>query len=106
MNKLTPGGNLIWESSRIILPEHREALQQLRQKRHERPRPALDEQEQARIAETISTAYQHKLPVHVRVYDPYEHRSAVGLVERIDQRAQRLRIAGEWIAFADVLDAE
>lgn len=36
-NKLTPGSNMRWESSRMVLPEHREAL--LQHKGDQQPMP-------------------------------------------------------------------
>jgi hypothetical protein len=37
--KLTPASNLLWESSRIILPEHREAYLEHRRKVMEANKP-------------------------------------------------------------------
>lgn len=43
-NKLTPGSNMRWESSRMILPEHRDAWNKRRAVTKRLPKPLLDEQ--------------------------------------------------------------
>jgi catalase (peroxidase I) len=56
VNKLTPGSNLLWESSRMILPEHKERILSHRdevRRGGRRERPVMDEQEWERINEAI-----------------------------------------------------
>ena len=56
MNKLTDGSNMLWESSRMILPEHKERIRiRLEEARRggKRERQQLDEQEAERINEAI-----------------------------------------------------
>ncbi|SFQ04631.1 YolD-like family protein [Salibacterium halotolerans] len=43
-NKLTPGSNLRWESSRMILPEHREQWLRHQQEQKKAKKPELDPQ--------------------------------------------------------------
>lgn len=43
-NKLTPGSNLRWESSRMILPEHREQWLQHQNEQTKQKKPELDPQ--------------------------------------------------------------
>lgn len=40
-NKLTPGYNIMWESSRMMLPEHREQLLAQKRKKKEYTPPPL-----------------------------------------------------------------
>ncbi|WP_128895068.1 YolD-like family protein [Longirhabdus pacifica] len=48
-NKLTVGENLRWEASRMMLPEHREALLQQQRKGKVKKRPEVCEEEQEQI---------------------------------------------------------
>ncbi|WP_051302737.1 YolD-like family protein [Salibacterium aidingense] len=43
-NKLTPGSNMRWESSRMILPEHREQWLKHQEKQERVKKPELDPQ--------------------------------------------------------------
>ncbi|GIN92752.1 hypothetical protein J22TS1_38030 [Siminovitchia terrae] len=57
-NKLTPGYNLRWESSRMMLPEHVRALNDLSVDSKRVKKPQLDEQEWEQINETIHIAME------------------------------------------------
>lgn len=104
-NKLTPGSNLLWESSRIILPEHREALIEWRKKRNMKQKPVLDEQAWEEYARLIQESMQTGRLVTVHVYDPYEDIKITGQVVQIDR--QRIRFTHDykktWIPFEDIL---
>ncbi|WP_252315498.1 YolD-like family protein [Sinobaca sp. H24] len=52
-NKLTPGSNMRWESSRMILPEHRDAWNERRASGRRLPKPLLDEQRLEELAWTL-----------------------------------------------------
>lgn len=76
VNKLTDRNNMLWESSRMILPEHKERIRSRRDEARrggKRGRPELDEQRleelQAAINEAIATrqpvSVAHNLPTKV-----------------------------------------
>lgn len=44
-NKLTPGFNVMWESSRMIIPQHKEAARSQAREFIKQPRPELTEEE-------------------------------------------------------------
>lgn len=108
-NKLTPGSNLVWESSRMMLPEHREALLAYVQKCRQMERPELDEQQLERISRVIQQAHIHKSRVDLVVFNQYGHRHYQGQVRKMDQLAKKLLLVysggKKWIPFRDILDA-
>ncbi|WP_052398650.1 YolD-like family protein [Geomicrobium sp. JCM 19039] len=58
-NKLTPGSNMRWESSRMILPEWREAWLD-HQKDHKKvAKPVLDEQQWDEFALVLNDCMEH-----------------------------------------------
>ncbi len=57
-NKLTTGHNLRWESSRMMLPEHVQALNDLHVDLERVKKPQLDEQGWEQINETIHIAME------------------------------------------------
>ncbi|OEH91081.1 hypothetical protein BFG57_06835 [Bacillus solimangrovi] len=54
INKLTHGNNMRWESSRIILPIHRERINQHRKELLKREKLILDEQQVTEFAQIIA----------------------------------------------------
>lgn len=105
-NKLTEGSNLLWESSRIILPEHKERIRIRREEARrggKRERPQLDEQEAERINEAIMRSLHERVPVRLRMYDPFEELIVEGVVEQVNPVRRRIRVDGEWFDIADIV---
>lgn len=104
MNKLTPGSNMLWESSRMMLPQHREAaLDQLREEaRHKRIE--LDDQEKEQVARFMLTAHKTRQPVKLRMFDEYEDVYVIGVIERLDSQTARFRVDGEWFHMEDITE--
>ncbi|MGF9712805.1 YolD-like family protein [Paenibacillus naphthalenovorans] len=91
-NKLTPGKNLLWESMRIILPEHREALHQHKIKSSQRKRPALDDQEIDIITRNISGSFLEQCVISVELFDEFKEIVITGVVTKIDQPLKRIKM--------------
>ena len=53
-NKLSEGHNTMWESSRIMLPEHVSALHELDREEKKQPKPFIDDQEWEEFAQIIN----------------------------------------------------
>ncbi|WP_110933796.1 YolD-like family protein [Paenibacillus bouchesdurhonensis] len=104
MNKLTPGTNMLWESSRMILPQHRESA--LRQQREEtkRRRVELDDQEKEQVARFIVTAHKTRQPVKLRMFDEYEDVYVIGVIEWLDSLTARFKVDGEWFHMEDITE--
>lgn len=100
--------NGIWESSRIILPEHRAAIRDHRQSVRKRARPELDEQRWEELQIAISDAVESRQPVTVTTWGVYEDEQHVGVIDHVDVLTRRLRIVGEretvWVPLGDVLE--
>lgn len=67
-NKLTPGSNIRWESSRMMLPEHVQALKQLKIDEQKMPRPELCEDDIEEIENNLKMAVKNRLPVDMKYY--------------------------------------
>ncbi|NDI35671.1 YolD-like family protein [Chengkuizengella sediminis] len=52
-NKLTEGSNMMWEASRIILPEHKEVINRYQEERNRKTKPVLAEEEVNIISQLI-----------------------------------------------------
>src|SRR5689334_21254958 len=98
-------GNGLWESSRMIMPEHRVKMVEDRRKLNVRKRPTLAEDEIEAIERLISESFAEKTAITLILFDEYEDCRAVGVVQRIDSGRQRVMIDGDWFALADVIGA-
>jgi hypothetical protein len=106
--------NGLWESSRFIGPEFKEAIQ-IQQREHKRiPRPVLDEQEVQVISAALSQSQVYQKSVRLTLYHEYETRAITGIVTRSKHGQFRLDTVDpfsgvedwEWINYQDVLKAE
>ena len=101
--KLTQGSNLRWESSRMMLPEHKEAHIQHRKELHILPKPILDDQELQEISSAVYSAFIQRTLISLVVYGEYGNREVTGIVQRVDTTQHQLRINGEWIKYEDII---
>jgi len=107
-NKLTKGSNLFWESSRMFLPEHKEAYLQHRVDVTKKEKPILDEQRVSELARTIATAIFTEKPVKLTVFDVFEDIELEGKIEKIDTHQKQIKIqivdGFEWIKLENILE--
>ncbi len=109
-NKLTPGANLLWEGSRMMLPEHREQL--LHEKRQEKKfhPPLLDEDQLQQINRAILEAIAHKRTVTVTYAETYGPARIRGWIEQVKPDEKRLKIVNKEhrlvLSFERILDVE
>lgn len=110
MNKLTPGSNLLWEGSRMMLPEHKDAILRRRQEMNRRSRQEHDEQAIEEMGRIIVESAELGREIRLVVYDQYEHVEIRGGVLRIDPYQQRFLFAHDglktWISIRDVEEVE
>lgn len=85
-----------WESSRMILPEHVQALRRHLHDLQKTNRPQLDEQEQAEINRTLRTAAEKRQPVTVRYYKDGFIKTMHGCLSLPDMPGEPLRISDDF----------
>lgn len=109
-NKLTPGSNLLWESSRMIIPEHREEILRFQKKANKKQRPILAEHKLEELSYLMSEALHDNQEVTLTVFNPYMDTVITGIIKKIDFSMKRIKILSEndetWIRFIDLLDIE
>ncbi|SEM37109.1 YolD-like protein [Paenibacillus sp. cl141a] len=104
MKKLTENG--LWESSRMMLFEHRDAILEKQGEKHKQTHPLLDEQQVQWIIEKISTAYRSKETIQLQVYGEYGNYAVNGRISRINTLNERLLVGDTWINLVDILEVE
>ncbi|MCZ8512490.1 YolD-like family protein [Paenibacillus filicis] len=109
-NKLTAGKNILWEGSRMMLPEHKEQLIQHRAGLHRTEKPLLDEQRLEDLAQAVSIALHEEIPVRLTVFDGGERITVEGFVVYADPQLMRIKIRCSegltWIPFTDLIGLE
>ncbi|RPF55702.1 YolD-like family protein [Aquisalibacillus elongatus] len=109
-NKLTRGHNLLWESSRMMLPEHKELIEHHQQRIRQQTKPQLDEQEIEWLEQRIQKALYDQSLVQLTLFDPYQSQIISGVIVQVDSLTQRLLLQTpqhqQWILFHDLIDVK
>jgi hypothetical protein len=92
-------GNGLWESSRIILPEFREAQINHRRSLKVRVKPELDEQRVEELSAAIAEAIMSGEETSVTTFGEYGDKTMVGVFLKIDpvERVIRLRMRADTV---------
>jgi hypothetical protein len=103
-------GNGIWEASRMMLPQHKEAIRSHRVALGARPRPELDEQRLEELALKLAEAEQSKALTAITVFGVYQDETSVGTVEKLDSIGRYVKLVCNeetvWIPFGDIIHVE
>lgn len=100
----------MWESSRIIIPEHKEAYLKLMKDRQRRGKPELDDQEVQLIEQALIDSYNSRNTVTVIVFSPFDDTVMTGVVTSINTARREVKLfRGEddfsWIKLEDIISA-
>jgi hypothetical protein len=106
--------NGLWESSRMILPEHKHATLRQAKQTDRLVRPTLDDQEVEIISTVLFQSHRHQKVVKLTLYSEYDLRSVYGIVTCSQRDSFRLDtedpfsgvVDWEWFMFRDVIKAE
>jgi len=101
-------GNGLWESSRIILPQFREAQVNHRRSLKAREKPELDEQRVEELSAALADALESGVETAVTVFGEYGDRTTVGVIVAVDSidRVVKIKTRAETvrIALADIVN--
>ena len=101
-------GNGLWESSRIILPEHKEGYLKLMKDRQRRGKPELDDQEVQLIEQALIESYNTRTTITLLVFSPFDDEVMTGVVTSINTARREVKLfRGEddfsWIKLEDII---
>ncbi|WP_372814798.1 YolD-like family protein [Paenibacillus sp.] len=101
-------GNGLFESSRMMLPEHKEAYILHQQNLRKNSPPQLDDQEMERISMLIAESMQFRKQVTVVLFGEFDVQKITGVVTKIDPQQKNVRLNQDndyiWIKVADITD--
>ncbi|OMF05292.1 hypothetical protein BK129_15005 [Paenibacillus amylolyticus] len=105
--KLSENG--LFESSRMILPEHKEAWLTHMKEQKRRVKPELDEQEIQRISEVLGESYSNNSTVDLVIFNPFNDDTVSGVVVGLNtsRREVKLMLDEEyrWIKLIEIISA-
>lgn len=94
-------GNGLWESSRMMLPQHKEAIIQDYLRHEEQTCPILDEQALEQIEHALNQSFRERRKVTLHLFDPAQcwQVEVEGIVTTIQTVKREIKLAvaiGEW----------
>ncbi|MDQ0206524.1 YolD-like family protein [Alkalicoccobacillus murimartini] len=90
MSEYLKRGNLLWEGSRMMLPEHKQAIRAQNEQEKRVEAPLLDEQELEELGIIAMESLSYALPVHVVYWEDGYYRKLIATVERVDEQQKRV----------------
>ncbi|MDC3414475.1 YolD-like family protein [Aquibacillus sp. 3ASR75-11] len=109
-NKLTPGYNLRWESSRMMLPEHKQVLQRHQKELNTKTKPILDEQQAVIISRRITDSINRNMNVKIQLFDPYQDSFILGKIQKLVTEQGQMKVSCQdkvvWVRLDDIIDIQ
>lgn len=105
-------GNGLWESSRFIVPELSQRINEDQQKKLLRSsRPELDEQEQEYIVRCLYESLKEDEEITIRIWSPREDLRYKGTVIKVLQDSKQIKFSLEngeieYFFFSDIVGVE
>jgi len=100
-------GNGLWESSRMMLPEHKSTILKRNQEFKRLSKPVLHEDEIIDINHLINESYHGKEVIHVRIHGDWGNREIVGVVTQINSYQKKIKLdfdeGFEWVDFDEIV---
>lgn len=103
-------GNGLWESSRMIMPEHQTRINNDEREQHRKEKPEIDPQEWELIDLALYHSMEDHAPVTLTLFDPFNERIAKGIVMQVDRQLKRIKLRWsdeewDWIEMTEIIDA-
>lgn len=102
--------NGIWESSRMMLPQHREVIIANQNVHKKMKKPILHEDEWEIINQNINYSLTQEEEITVTIFGEYKHTKFVGVVTSVSPHQKKFKLVNEqgfeWIDFAEILSVQ
>lgn len=101
--------NGLFDSSRIIIPQHKEQILAHQFELNRRTKPIIDEQEWQEIGDVLMMSFKEHVRVNIEIFDPFEFKQMSGFVTVINTYIKEIKFRDgdgwDWIKFEDILSA-
>lgn len=102
-------GNGLFESSRMMLPEHKEAYILHQQNLRKKKRPQIDEQETEHLSQIVAESILDEKEITLVLFGESDETKLTGVITKIDQQQKKVRLTQSndfvWINVADIISA-
>lgn len=99
MDKYLERGNMMWEGSRMLLHEHREALEKYHRDKLKEPPPDPCREDLMEMGKAAMDSLNYEIEVTVTLWEDGFFKEETGVVERVEELQQRMKFKGKWISF-------
>ncbi|WP_147804206.1 YolD-like family protein [Alkalicoccus halolimnae] len=99
MEEFLRRGNLMWEGSRMMLHEHREALEKYHEEKLKQPPPDPSPEDLSEMGAAAMDSLQYEMDVIVTYWKEGFYYEVPGIIDRVDQARREIKFEGEWIPF-------
>lgn len=103
-------GNGIWESSRMMLPQHRERIIENQKLYKKKIKPIIHEDEWELIFQNINLSLSEHENVKVVIFGEYEYSEVNGVVTSVSQIQSKFKIENdcgfEWVDFNEIVSVK
>lgn len=106
--KLTDNG--LFDSSRMMLPQHKETILVHQKELNRITKPVIDEQEWQLIGQVLQDSFNNHVKINLSVFDPFNTRNLSGFVTVINTFRKEIKLSidhdeWEWFKFGDIIAA-
>lgn len=103
-------GNGLWESSRMMLPQHKERIIEHNKQHKKKSKPIIHEDEWDTITQNINLSLNYNENVIIELFGEYENRSIEGRVTSVSSFGKKLKIESltgfEWVDFDELVSVK
>ncbi|MFS1513251.1 YolD-like family protein [Chengkuizengella sp. SCS-71B] len=104
-------GNGLWESSRMMLPEHKERINLYNEQQKKKKKPQLVEEEVGLISQRLSDSMLDGAEVTIELFNERgKNQFVTGIVSKMDSTLRRIKLFYnddyEWIQFDTIVDVK
>lgn len=92
-------GNLMWEGSRMMLPEHVEAMQQYHRDKLKVPEPNPSPEDLHEMGIIAMESLHYEMMINVSFWKDGYIQEKTGMIEGVNEITKRVRFQGETIPF-------
>ncbi|UNK20462.1 YolD-like family protein [Paenibacillus sp. N3/727] len=103
--------NGLWESSRMMLPQHKERIVEHNKHLTKREKPILhDDDEWEMVIQNVNLSLNYTNAVVVEVFGEYENRCVEGVITSVSMYAKKMKVESdqgfEWIDFDELVSVK
>lgn len=101
-------GNGLWESSRMMLPEHKSRIIRDERETARRVKPVLDPQRLEELERLLAQSLREHVKITVVLFDPFDDERLSGFVTSIHAHSREIKLQWaeewRWIGLSDIVD--